>query len=134
MEKMRSSNIELLRILGMITIVAHHLAVHSKINFAIDTANFNHWFLLFYQMGGKIAVNIFMIISGYFMVLSTNAKIQKIKLMRKFYWMMAAYMVAAISIVACEKRLQQEPEPTPKPTEITFEISSGSILNPLSLI
>ena len=54
--------------------------------------------------------------------------------MRKFYWMMAAFMVAAISIVACEKGPQQEPEPTPKPTKLTFEISVSDVTLTSALI
>ena len=44
--------------------------------------------------------------------------------MRKLYSMMAALMVAAITIVACEKTPEEKPKPVPPtPTELTFEIS-----------
>jgi len=48
--------------------------------------------------------------------------------MRKFYWMMATLMVAAITVVACEKTPEEKPEPTPPtPTELTFDISVSEV-------
>ena len=55
-----------------------------------------------------------------------------IKPMRKFYWMLAALMLASVSFVACNDKDPQpqpgpDPTPTPTPTELTFEISVSDV-------
>ena len=67
MKKQRSSNIELLRILAMGMIVGHHFVIHSNLVFPAGvTASrvFAHWL----DLGGKVGVDIFVLISGYFLV------------------------------------------------------------------
>lgn len=63
--KNRNSNIELLRILCMIFIILHHSVVHSSFN-EIDNLNFNILYVL--STLGRVANNIFIIITGYYMV------------------------------------------------------------------
>ena len=66
--KKRSSNIELLRIIAMLMIVVHHFSVHGPwpsgggagAALAVD----------FLSFGGKIACDIFVLITGYFMIKS----------------------------------------------------------------
>lgn len=65
----RKSNIELLRIIVMVMIVAHHFCVHGKFDLS-HTWNLGYFWLRFIQMGGKIAVDVFVLISGYFLVRS----------------------------------------------------------------
>lgn len=75
--KERKSNIELLRIISMIMIVAHHFSVHGK--FVLKTTEFlNTVWLQLLSSGGKIGVNIFVIISGYFLIKSENINIKKL--------------------------------------------------------
>jgi surface polysaccharide O-acyltransferase-like enzyme len=64
----RSSNIELLRIIAMVMILAHHIAAHSNFVFSTDVITINRFWIQFIQFGGKAAVNVFVLISGYFMV------------------------------------------------------------------
>lgn len=64
----RYSNIELLRIISMILIVFHHFAVHSHFIFATDTITFNRLFDQFTIFGGKLGVDCFVLISGYFLI------------------------------------------------------------------
>ena len=64
----RSSNIELLRIIAMIMIIAHHVSVHSGFVYPGEIISFNRLWIQFIQLGGKIGVNIFVLISGYFLV------------------------------------------------------------------
>ncbi|MDE7454660.1 MAG: acyltransferase [Clostridia bacterium] len=71
----RQSNFELLRILCMLMIVAHHLAVHGSYPFT-ENAVINDYIIRFFTIGGKIGVNIFVLISGYFMV-DSNFRIKK---------------------------------------------------------
>lgn len=77
-ENLRQSNIELLRIIAMFLIVGHHLAVHSGFVFSADTISVNQLWIQFIQIGGKISVNIFVLISGYFLITSKAFKVNKI--------------------------------------------------------
>lgn len=72
--KHRQSNIELLRILAMVMIVAHHLGVHSDFDFTGNMLLVNRLWIHFLQMGGKIGVNLFVLISGYFLVTASSIK------------------------------------------------------------
>lgn len=63
----RDSNFELLRIVLMLMIVAHHFTVHSGFSFS-NSFLFNKIFLAFFGSGGKIGVNGFILISGYFLI------------------------------------------------------------------
>lgn len=66
----RSSNFELFRIILMIIIVAHHYVVNSGVlaAFQFDDFHFNTIFLQFFGFGGKIGINCFLLITGYFMI------------------------------------------------------------------
>lgn len=66
--KKRESNIELLRIIAMIMIVFHHFAVHGDFNFSNTALEINHFWYSFLYIGGKLGVNVFVLISGYFLV------------------------------------------------------------------
>ena len=84
-KKERNSNLELLRIIAMLFIVASHFAVHgfgslgsfNEVNFII--ANSNNYLIYFLVIFGKIGVNVFVIISAYFMI---NSKFTFKKLLR----------------------------------------------------
>lgn len=66
---MRSSNIELLRIVAMLAIVAHHYVVNSTVTSLFDPLHptANSIFLQLWGMWGKTAINVFVLITGYFM-------------------------------------------------------------------
>ncbi len=67
MQKERQSNFELLRVVLMFLIVAHHYAMFSGFAYS-DDHFFNKIFLLFFGSGGKIGVSVFVMISGYFLI------------------------------------------------------------------
>ena len=72
----RKSNIELLRIIMMFSIVAHHYVINSGLMDAFDTgiaskASLNYVFLSLWGMWGKTGINVFILISGYFMCTSS---------------------------------------------------------------
>lgn len=76
----RQSNFELLRIVAMLMIVLHHFAYHGGFEYDSTTLSIPRFWFNFIIMGGKIGVNIFVLISGYFLIQSksTNAGINKI--------------------------------------------------------
>ncbi|WP_291255096.1 acyltransferase [Fusobacterium sp.] len=66
-ENKRESNLELLRIISMIMIVAHHFALHGFQFHELELTS-NKIILDFLVIGGKIGVNIFILISSYFLI------------------------------------------------------------------
>lgn len=67
------SGIEVLRILLMLVIVAHHYVVNSGLTDVINqqpVLGFRDYFLLIFGWGGKTAINCFVLITGYFMCTS----------------------------------------------------------------
>lgn len=99
MNKVRKSNFELLRIIAMVMIIAHHVAVHGQCVFDIKTIAVNDLWLQFLKLWGKVGVNIFVLISGYFLVRSKKINIVKtVKL-----WMKIAFYSVGIyiALVVC---------------------------------
>lgn len=88
-KKQRQSNLELLRIILMFIIVAHHSVVNSEIVdcFDFSTLSLNMIFLQLWGMWGKTAINAFVLITGYFMCTSklTWKKFLKLFLQVEFY-------------------------------------------------
>ena len=85
----RSSNIELFRILSMLMIVAHHYVVNSGLIDCIDTQaslHFQDYFLLLFGWGGKTGINCFVLITGYFMCTSNITKEKFCKLLGELYF------------------------------------------------
>lgn len=75
----RDSSLELLRIITMGIIVAHHYVVNSQLTWGITSENvmsFDSLFALLYGWGGKTGINCFMLITGYFMCKS-NISVRK---------------------------------------------------------
>lgn len=68
-KKVRSSNIELMRILMIILIIMHHYVVNSTVMDAVqmDTITPNVIFLQLWGLWGKTAINAFVLVSGFFL-------------------------------------------------------------------
>ena len=63
-EKSRECNFELLRIISMLMIIMHHYVIHNNlINIGIFQ---NKVIAIFFAIGGKVGVNLFIMISGYY--------------------------------------------------------------------
>ncbi len=97
--KKRESNIELFRIIMMLLIVAHHYVVNSGIE-DVMSANPNTWqsaFLYILGMWGKIGINCFVLITGYFMCKSdiTVRKFLKL-LLEVLFYNIVIYLIFAI--------------------------------------
>lgn len=78
-KKIRNSSIELLRIVAMILIVMHHYCIGSNFSFNTDIGIYQVLMEIF-SFGGKIGVNIFVLIMGYFGI-KNNFKIKKVFLL-----------------------------------------------------
>lgn len=68
-KKVRLSNIEALRIFSIFLVIMHHVAIHT--NWTTGTSEmfiFSKYFLI---LGGKVGVDLFVLISGYLMITST---------------------------------------------------------------
>ena len=85
----RLSNLELLRIITMLVIIAHHYIVNSGVTELYDFQHISGKmiFAQCFGWGGKTAINIFVLISAYFMCQSklTWKKVLKLYLEIKFY-------------------------------------------------
>ena len=66
----RNSNLELLRIIAMLFIIAHHLVTFALDGLPFVADNLNTFVLYFITMFGKMGVNLFIFISAYFMIKS----------------------------------------------------------------
>ncbi len=66
MKENRSTNFELLRLLCIIFIITHHTIVHGSFSLNCDKIEINQIFMLFSTTGGSIAVDIFVLLAGYF--------------------------------------------------------------------
>ena len=91
-DKAREANLELFRIVAMLLIVAHHFVVNSGLMAAdgLIYSNPFSWrslFLLVFGAWGKIGINCFVMITGYFMCTSkiTMKKFMKLFLEIMFY-------------------------------------------------
>lgn len=93
----RQSNIELLRIICMVMIIAHHFCVHTHIPFNEDLLSFNRLWYEFLYTGGKIGVNVFILITGYFSFRNVTLKMGKVF---QFYFQVLFYSVVIYAIFA----------------------------------
>ena len=90
MKEKRNSSIELLRIIAMLMIVGHHLAMHSQFDFSAAPA-LNRFWVLFLREGGQAGVDIFFLISGYFLVFQKGWRVKS--LLKLWLEMSAAVLI-----------------------------------------
>lgn len=90
----RQSNIELLRIIAMFMIIFHHYCLFGGFfeQYDLTTLTPNTVLTQFFALGGKIGVNIFFLITGYFMVYKTMRPQKAWKLI---------YQVFTINLIVC---------------------------------
>lgn len=100
--KVRESNFELLRISAMLMIVVHHYYANGNMAANIGMSVINKGITLTLGQGGKLAVNILILISGYFCINSKcNPKhLIKIELETIFYSL-------GIFLIACLTGVEQ---------------------------
>lgn len=89
----RNSSFELLRIISMVMIVFHHFAaVNSRFEWDFPLLSIPNFWNNFIIMGGKIGVDIFVLISGYFLV-NKKSSLFNFKRILKFWGQVFFYSV-----------------------------------------
>lgn len=73
----RNSNIEVLRIISIFIIILNHYSIYGGFEFE-NPLSFNAMTIQFLHMGGKLGVDIFIFISGWFTSQSKNFNIKRI--------------------------------------------------------
>lgn len=96
--KKRQSNIELLRIIVMMLIVVHHFASYGAFTFSTSAITLNRIWFQILRSPGKICTNVFVLISGYFLVEKENLKIKKVL---KMWAQIFTYSFLLFVIFAC---------------------------------
>lgn len=94
-EKQRKSNIELLRILAMVLIILHHYALHGGLA-SIAGFGVNKYIGTICLIGGKLAVNLFVLISGYFLIESEFKFKKVLKLILQVYCYSVAFFIVYV--------------------------------------
>lgn len=96
----RNSSIELLRIISMVMIMFHHFAYHGNFEWNYNEITIPHLWYNYILMGGKVGVNIFVLISGFFLIENTERLFQPKKLL-KFWGQVVFYSITTyfLSIV-----------------------------------
>ena len=91
----RQSNIELLRIISMIMVIAHHLSYRGGFEFDTNSITINRLWTQFLMYGGHIGVAVFVLISGYFMIEQMNLRIERIARiwLQMFFYSVLGYVV-----------------------------------------
>lgn len=126
----RKSNIELFRILLMLSIIAHHFVVNSGLlgRMSHNLESINNIFLWLFGMWGKIAINCFVLITGYFMSKSqfTWKKFVKLIVEIEFYkiFIYLIFVIAGKEIISA-KRLFEVLSPI---IDLTTEFVSGFLV------
>ncbi len=94
--KQRNSGIELLRIVAMILIIAHHFALHT--NWPDVGFTPNAYLIDALQSFGKVGVGIFFIISGYFLQKKTPSNIKQhiARILRPTYFYALLFLAIAL--------------------------------------
>lgn len=84
--RIRESRFELLRLIAIFLIVLHHLALHTAID-NLPGITINRAITQLYLIGGKLGVNCFVFITGYFGILNRfrSEKILKVEIEVLFY-------------------------------------------------
>ena len=105
-KNVRKSNIELLRIISMILIISFHYVYKS--GYACDILNFNSFIVKVFYLFGELGVNLFFLITGYFMVDGKFSKQKMVKLLLEieFYNLITIFIAAKLNIYTFTKTKQ----------------------------
>ena len=93
----RNSSFELLRIIAMFSIVICHFATHGGFHFDSQELSASRFWWYFIEMGGNFGVNVFVLISGYFLI-RTNSGLLDIKRILRFWGQVFFYSVVVYTV------------------------------------
>lgn len=93
----RNSALEILRIISMLMIVFHHFAIHGEFKWETNFITVPHLWYNFIILWGKLGVNLFVLISGYFLISDKDCSIN-IKKILKFLGQVVFYSVLIYSL------------------------------------
>lgn len=107
-QKQRDSGFEMIRIISMLLIIGHHFAVHGGFVFPENEITLNRLFLQWLSIGGKVGVNLFVMLSGYFMITADSLRISRaVKLWVQIcFYSVIVYAVTALLGLADASALQ----------------------------
>lgn len=100
MKKVRDSNLELYRIIVMMIIVAHHYVVNSGLLEVMNENLSSNRTIFYYLFGlwGKVGINCFVLITGYFMCTSKITLRKYLKLLLEFeFYNVVIYLIFIIT-------------------------------------
>ena len=93
----RNSSIELLRILSMFMIVLCHFATHGNFHYDVQMISIPRLWWNFIEMGGNLGVDVFVLITGYFLINHRN-KILNTRQVLKFWGQVFFYSITISAI------------------------------------
>lgn len=102
----RNGGTEILRIIAMLMIISHHFAVHGGIEYH-SQFTMNNIFVNAMEFGGKLGVNIFVLITGYYSYKSkfSSSKILKLISSAVFYSIILTIVSVLVGAVVFRKKL-----------------------------
>lgn len=101
--KQRNSALELLRIVSMLMIVFHHFSIYGGFDWGNNSLTVPHFWYNFIASGGKLGVNVFVLISGYFLI-NDKCVFVNLRKVLKLLGQLPVYSVVIFSIfAACSK-------------------------------
>ena len=82
----------------MLLIIAHHFSVHTGLVFDADQLSFNRLWYEFLYSGGKIGVNVFILITGYFSFRNMTLKMGKVFqfYLQTFFYSVVIFVIFAV--------------------------------------
>ena len=101
----RDTNFELLRIIAMIMVVALHFNCHGKVMYYVEPFSKKYYYTFFIEYASLIAVNLYVMISGYYMIKSKfkTKKIIKIEMQVIFYSLLIYLLLVILGQVKFSK-------------------------------
>lgn len=96
----RQSNLELLRIFSMFLIVMHHFSVHGGIPLVLENQSISPNLVLgqFFYCFGKVGVNLFVMITGYFLITRLGRLSSFLKLViTTFFYSVTLFLICSVS-------------------------------------
>lgn len=97
-KQIRDSRFEILRIMAMVMIICYHFVVHGCESY-IDVASMSNRILLdCMSMYGKVGVNLFVLVTGYFGVTSVFQREKLVKFIAQVFFFSVVLFGAYISL------------------------------------